>query len=133
MRQAMKKEAIKRMQNLGISPIMILEWEEKERIFIASDYPEDLVSADVPVIKAQIQKIEEQGDLVYYGIFSVTDFGILLNLCYVSEADEFWEEANRDIKNSCLFVYVANLTYPELSEYGTIGVTQEEGQLKRKV
>ncbi|MBC1922976.1 hypothetical protein [Listeria grayi] len=133
MRQAMKKEATKRMEELHISPIMILEWEEKERVFIASDYPEDIVSADIPVIEAQIQKIEEQGDLVYYGIFSITDFGVLLNLCYVSEADELWEEANRDIKNNCLFVYVANLTYPELSEYGTISVIQEAGQLKRTV
>lgn len=133
MRQAMKQEATKRMKELQINPIMISEWEEKERVFIASDYPEDLVSADIPVIAAQIQKIEEQGDLVYYGIFSITDFGVLVNLCYVSEADELWEEANRDIKDNCLFVYVANLTYPELSEYGTIGVTQEAGQLKRKV
>lgn len=133
MRQAMKQEATKRMKELQINPIMISEWEEKERVFIASDYPEDLVSADIPVIAAQIQKIEAQGDLVYYGIFSITDFGVLVNLCYVSEADEFWEEANRDIKDNCLFVYVANLTYPELSEYGTIGVTQEAGQLKRKV
>lgn len=68
-----------------------------------------------------IEKIEKEKSIeVYLVSTSRTEFGELVNLIYVSDYPEEWEDDRRDIEEYMPYAYVVNLTVPHFSEFGRI-------------
>lgn len=74
---------------------------------------------------------ENTGALVYHVIPNKTDFGELLTLLYVSKHEDEWDADKADLKENVAIAYVMNLTVPEFSEYGSVGLERFMGGLKR--
>lgn len=80
-----------------------------------------------------IKKFEEkhEGCKVYFVMHNYTEFGELLNLMYVSNYEEEWEQDRQDLLNGITFAYVYNLDDEWCSEFGTIGIRGLIGGLVR--
>lgn len=117
-----KKEAVKRMRMWKIYPETVRQFEK-----------DDLVSESAPPVgacfwlneeqKARVKDFEEKFNaLVYHVIHSFTNIGELENLLFVSDYPEEWDMDHDGIKNGEQISYVFNLSDPDCSEMGTIGV-----------
>lgn len=71
--------------------------------------------------------------IVYAAIYNeFKEIGNHLTLLYVSyENQDEWEVEKEDLKAMEPIAYVMNLTYPELSEYGTVVLRSHDGVLER--
>ena len=86
-----------------------------------------------------VKAAEDEFDIViYHVIYTRTAVGELLSCLYVAEVEEDWvidqEDLQRKSDNDLLwpFSYVINLTYPECSEFGRIGIKEAAGGLVRE-
>lgn len=71
--------------------------------------------------------------IVYAVIYNeFKEIGKHLTLLYVSYGNQDeWEAEKKDLKDMKPIAYVVNLTYPELSEYGTVVLRSHDGVLER--
>ena len=71
--------------------------------------------------------------IIYAVIYNeFKEIGNHLTLLYVSyENRDEWEAEKKDLKDMKPIAYVVNLTYPELSEYGTVVLRSHDGVLER--
>lgn len=71
--------------------------------------------------------------IVYATIYNeFEEIGNHLTLLYVSyKNQDEWEAEKEDLKAMKPIAYVMNLTYPELSEYGTVVLRTHDGVLER--
>ena len=71
--------------------------------------------------------------IVYAAIYNeYEEIGNHLTLLYVSYANQDeWEAEREDLKAMEPIAYVMNLTYPELSEFGTVVLRSHDGVLER--
>ena len=127
----MKKEAIRRMKMLGLND-KIIEKFEKDNIITCSYQQTDFE----PYVK-EFQD-SHPSDLVYHVIESPTSFGRILNILFVSKYREDWhfELQMENMKGTNLtvyypMVYARNITDDMLSDLGTIGVLNINGNLVR--
>lgn len=82
----------------------------------------DTISYDKNYEKAVKDFEEKHPDcIVYHAIESITAYGKLLSLLYVSSDKEEWE-GERLESNKCIMSYVINLDNPDLSEFGYIAI-----------
>ena len=82
----------------------------------------------------QVAEFQEQYGKVYHVIHSnFGEIGILDAYLYfpVPLDDEECKRDREDIEEGCPFAYVRNLTWPEFSEFGSIGVKYMYGTLVR--
>lgn len=127
----MKKEAIRRMKMLGLND-KIIEKFEKDNIITCSYQQTNFE----PYVK-EFQD-NHPSDLVYHVIESPTSFGRILNILFVSKYREDWdfELQMENMKGTNLkvyypMVYARNITDDMLSDMGTIGVLNINGNLVR--
>ena len=59
------------------------------------------------------------------------DLGLLCTLLTVSSDESEWEMEQEDLKAMKPIAYVANLTYPEFSEWGTVVLKTHDGVVER--
>lgn len=121
-KEAKKSEAIARMKALGVFPETIRQFEK-----------EDLVSKSEPPFGAfywveddELEELrtweEEHNALVYLVVRSYTTFGTMDSYLFVSDYEEEWEYDRNDLPCGIVFAYTLNRTYPDFSEFGSIGV-----------
>lgn len=132
LKERQKAEAISRMKKLNIHEQTIKEFEESGVVnksegigylFWLSDNEKEIV--------AEFEK--EYGAMVFHVIHSLTNFGELYNLLFVSKHEEEWASDNADLDDSMYVIaQVVNATYPEFSEMGGIIVEPSIGGLVRK-
>ena len=128
-------EAINRMKKLKIYEPVIEEF----RTHLKREYSEPTqlggilywVDNELEWAKIVEDFENEYHALVYHVIHSYTSFGELLNLLFVSNYEEEWDRDNSDIDDGYVFSYVANLSEPLFSEFGTIAVKNVSGGLIR--
>lgn len=117
-----KKEAVARMKKLGIFPETIRQF--------AND---GLVSQSLPPVGAcfwiegeQLERVREfekkYNALVYHVIHSFTNIGEMENYLFVSDYEEEWAYDREGLAQGSQLCYVLNLTYPDCSEFGSIGI-----------
>lgn len=129
-REAMKAEAIKRMKMLKLHENAIKEFEEESKLNL-SEFGGILYWLNEEQ-KEFVSKVEEDKNiLVYHIIHSHTEFGELLSMLYVTSDQEEWEFDREYLKEGYPIAYVANLSAPECSEFGSIGVQPCIGGLRR--
>ena len=129
-REKQKNEAIKRMKTLELYENVIKEFQEENKLNL---------SESIGVLywlkeeeKKLVKEFEnENGGLVYHLIRSLTDFGELYSIFYVSKYEEEWDMDLEDLKNNIAFVYVKNLNDELSSEFGSIGFKKSIGGLVR--
>jgi predicted transcriptional regulator len=82
-----------------------------------------------------IQKIEENyGVTVYAAIASgleALEIGEMLTLLTISGNKAEWQREREDLEARMPIAYVQNLTYPELSEWGTVVLKTHDGIVER--
>lgn len=124
-----KVEAIKRLEALNVLPNVIKDFKEgvineSERcgiLYWLNDQEKEMV-----------KKFEEEHEgIVYHVIHQQTNIGELYNLLYVNVEDEEWEMDADDLREGRVLAYVINKTYPDNSEFGSIGVKGATGGVVR--
>lgn len=128
-KQHYKKEAIKRMKELGIIDDTIQQFEQGDLVSYSlrgGNYWLD------SAFKQLVTEFEEKHDyLVYYAILSYTSMGRMLSLLYISNREEEWSGDWKELKQGFQMSYVFNLDIPEYSEFGLIGFRPLFGELVR--
>ena len=126
-----KQEAIKRMEVLDIFGETIRQFEKECLI----SYSEPPMGTNYWINDEQekvVREFEKEYDaLVYFGVRSYTNFGIMDAFLYVSDYEEEWEMDNGELKDGYVYAYVYNHDIPEYSEIGLIRVQPRFGGLVR--
>ena len=79
-----------------------------------------------------VKDFEEEHDaVVYHVIHNITQFGELYSLLYVSKDKEEWYQDRQDIQDGTPYAYVVNVSAPDCSEFGCIGIKPSIGGLIR--
>lgn len=91
------------------------------------------VETEPKVIVPKIKAFEETYKVeAYAAIYS--DFGEIgkhLTLLFVSNYKDEWEDDKKWLEKMQPFAYVCNLTYPEYSEFGTVVLKCQDGEVER--
>lgn len=133
-----KKEALKRMKNLGLMKDVIDAFKNDNVIHyserINKQFPAVLYwVTNEPRYVDAIKKFEEKYDaLVYHCILTHTaDWGDLFDMLYVSKHKEEWDMDNEGIKDGYVFVNSVNISEGMFSELSSIKVRPVMGGLER--
>lgn len=130
-KEQMKQEALDRMKLLKLHPNVIKEFKEEDKLNYSMGIHGILYWA-TDEIGEVVQKFENQtGYLVYHVIHNNTEIGRMLTLLYVSTEMEEWNADKQDLREGCPLAYVENLTYPDCSEFGSVGVKSLNGGVVR--
>lgn len=83
-------------------------------------------------LKELVSKFEEKNDaVVYLATTEKAEFGLLIDLFYVTKYEEEWPMDIENLKNNRQLVYTYNLTNPYFSERGTIRFSVKFGGVLR--
>ena len=127
-REIMKKEAVKRMEKLGILTEVIKEFCEGT-IYVSNQGFLIPLNDDQ---KEMVKEFEEENEgLVYLVCHEDTSIGELYDFLYVSKHQEEWEADMEDLDDYRAFVYVVNKSMPDCSEFGSIGILPVLGSIIR--
>lgn len=130
LRERQKAEAIERMKKLSIMEQPIKEFEEEGKLNLSGN------GGILYLLNDEQQKMvedfeKEHNGLVYHVIHQFTNIGELYNLLYVSEYVEEWKMDMDDLGEGQTLAYVVNVSMPDCSEFGTIGIQPSAGGLVR--
>ena len=128
-REAMKKEAVARMKNLGMFPQVVKEFEE-DGVLEQSENGGYLYWLDDDAKEMGSRFERETGCLVYHVILSYTSIGKMYSLLYVCSEEEEWEMDREDLKEGIAIAHVINTTM-DIEESGCIGIKPRIGGLVR--
>ena len=128
-REEMRAEAVERMKLFNLHPNVVAEFQQG-KLNCSETYGALFWLDDAK--KAVVETVETKtGGIVYHTILSNTSFGVMLSCLYVSKHMEEWERDRADMKDGLVFAYVENMSYPDLSELGSIMVKPLAGGLVR--
>lgn len=131
-REQMKQEALARMKLLNLHPNVVNEFQNENKL----NYSEGtlgILYCATDEMKQVAEGFEKKtGYKVYHLIDNNSEeIGHMLTLLYVSTDMEEWTYDRRDIQDGCPLAYVANMTYPDCSEFGSVGVRPANGGVVR--
>lgn len=130
-KEQMKQEALARMKLLKLHPNVIKKFKEEDKLNYSMGMHGMLYWATGEIGEV-VQKFENQtGYLVYHVIHNNTEIGRMLTLLYVSTEMEEWNTDKQDLQEGCPLAYVENMTYPDCSEFGSVGVRPANGGVVR--
>lgn len=82
--------------------------------------------------KQYIAEFEKAHDaVVYHMIHNITEFGELYTMLFVSKYKSEWTSDRYDLEDGYALAYVKNITAPECSEFGSVGIRPSIGGLVR--
>lgn len=129
-KEQMKQEALARMKLLKLYSVLLEDFEDRK-----ISYSEGEIGRLYRVkrkVEEVVQKFENRtGYLVYHVINNDTSIGHMLTLLYVSTEMDEWAADKQDLQEGCPLAYVENLTYPDCSEFGSVGVKPFNGGVVR--
>lgn len=123
MRTLQKKEASKRMEKIGFPEWMIGEFRNRGIVAVTETdgSVRPMSMKEISLIRA----FENEHDAIaYHVVKSKTNLGIMYSILYVSTEMEEWEYDMEDLEAGQALAYVVNVTYPDCSEFGSIGIEQ---------
>ena len=117
-----KKEAMLRMNLLNLPDTVKSAFEAEKKIYVSDAGALKLATQHQ---MEEIQAFErEYESTVYHAIRSMTSFGEMLSLLFVSDYDEEWEMDRECLSEKFPFVQVINEDNPCCSEMGDIQIDQ---------
>ncbi|MCM1234693.1 MAG: hypothetical protein NC489_31710 [Ruminococcus flavefaciens] len=131
-RNEKKKEAIRRMESIGVFQPAIDLFRKKDTVCVSVPPIGSFVRADWEDME-RIREIEDKYDaLVYMVVRDFSNIGKTDSYLVVSDYKEEWDMDREDLgcERTCAYVY--NYDYPEFSEFGSIGfeLTAAEGLVR---
>lgn len=131
-REQMKQEALARMKLLNLHPNVVNEFRNENKL----NYSEGTLGIlywATDEMKQIVESFEKKtGYTVYHLIDNNSEeIGHMLTLLYVSTEMEEWTYDRRDIQDGCPLAYVENMTYPDCSEFGSVGARPANGGVVR--
>lgn len=131
-REQMKQEALARMKLLNLHPNVVNEFQNEDKL----NYSEGTLGILYWATDEMKQIVEDFEKKTGYKVYHLIDnnseeIGHMLTLLYVSTDMEEWTYDRRDIQDGCPLAYVENLTYPDCSEFGSVGVRPANGGVVR--
>ena len=94
----------------------------------------NLDNSMIPELSNDIRNFECKNDCIVYAIIynEFEEIGKHLTFLYVSnKGQDEWQAEKEALKAMNPIAYVMNLTYPELSEFGTVVLRSHDGVLER--
>lgn len=126
----LKKEAIKRMEMLKLHPNTIKDFIEEDKLNLTERNGALFWLNDEQ--KEKVKRFEQKHNaLVYHVIHSITEFGDLLDLLYVTEPEEEWKMQHQDIEENTPYSYCIVNDFDSTSEFGRIGIRSYIGGVIR--
>ena len=131
-KEQMKQEALARMKLLNLHPNVVNEFQNENKL----NYSEGALGIlywATDEMKQIVESFEKKtGYTVYHLIDNNSEeIGHMLTLLYISTEMEEWTYDRRDIQDGCPLAYVENMTYPDCSEFGSVGVRPANGGVVR--
>ena len=137
-REEQRTEALRRLKNWETDELLTQAFEHNElaiseRFAFAPGVIFIMASIlDKKDILTQIRAVEEEyGILVYTVIKTNTEFGELYDCLYVSSNKEDWELDEELREDNVAMSYCINISIPDFSEFGSIGVGVKPSGLYR--
>lgn len=126
------REAVKRLERLGIDAKIIKEFAKGEAIPICFHGVDNVYFLERKPTDRVTQFEARHDALVYFVISTKTSFGDLESYLFVSDYEEEWEIDNDDLLDGYAMTWTENLTHPQCSEFGSIGFNKtKHGGLER--
>ena len=123
-KEEQKTEAIRRMEKIGIYKPTIQQFDKEDKIsrseppFGAFYWIED---EDMKIVR----KFEKEYDaVVFLGIRTYTEDGVMDNYLFISNHPEEWEDDRQELDEGEAVAYIYNRDAPYYSEMGWIGFTR---------
>lgn len=137
LKEQQKTEALARMKMLKIMGNVCNAFRISNRVFYSERQNQIFdgilywLDNEDEYVKIKNDFEKETGALVYHAQLTHTEFGDLLAFLYVSKRKSDWDIDKDMLKNGETIAYVYNLTDPNLSESGLIGVAPRNGGITR--
>ncbi|WP_088840956.1 hypothetical protein [Listeria sp. ILCC797] len=130
--QDMKKEALRRMEKIGLHTPLCANDAGEDMLFYSDGYSIQPIEKNEE-IKRKVQAFQEENPdkQIYFILLTESNLGTLLNYLFVTDNEEEWTYDESDLNEGYAFCYVENLTFPDCSEYGTIGIQKIDSGIKR--
>lgn len=129
-KEQMKQEALARMKLLKLYSVLLEDFEDGKISYSEGEFGR--LYRVKRKVEEVIQKFENRtGYLVYHVINNDTSIGHMLTLLYVSTEMDEWAADKQDLQEGCPLAYVENMTYPDCSEFGSVGVRPANGGVVR--
>jgi hypothetical protein len=129
MRAEMKDEALKRMRLLQMQDTTMKEFMVHNIVKVSDN------GILFPMNEEQSQMVKDWEDktgyVVYHVIHSLSKFGELYELLFVSNIADEWQDEKLYMKQGIVFAYVVNVDCPDCSEIGSIAVQPHRNGLIR--
>ena len=132
-REVKLTEAVKRMEYLELHPDAVTAFKNEGTVPLTLGSEEELFGIRRNSVDRLKTFEEKYHALVYYVIFTPTTLGDMESYLFVSDYEEEWESDLDDIHEGYAVAWVNNLTYPELSEFGTISFVKAKTGVLRRV
>ena len=131
-KEQMKQEALARMKLLNLHPNVVNEFQNEDKL----NYSEGTLGILYWATDEMKQVAEGFEKKTGYKVYHLIDnnseeIGHMLTLLYVSTEMEEWTYDRRNIQDGCPLAYVVNMTYPDCSEFGSVGVRPANGGVVR--
>lgn len=124
-REESLSEAVQRMEKLGFQPDDIAEFRKNGEIRYVMEDGHCLPLSELD--RSQIQKLKNQGFVVYAAIRNNTIFGRMTAYIVVAKYGEDWLLERENLNRNNLMAYVYNHDIPFCSEWGTINIKRLSG------
>lgn len=131
-KEEMKQEALFRMKLLNLHPNAVNEFQNEGKL----NYSEGTLGILYWATDEMKEIVEDFEKRTGYTVYHLIDnnneeIGHMLTLLYISTDMEEWSYDRRDIHEGCPLAYVENMTYPDCSEFGSVGVRPTNGGVVR--
>ena len=124
MNEKQKKEALVRMEMLGLSDVQKQAFEKDGTVYVFNS-PAGIPAKMDDEMRTMIKEFEERFNCMVYAVIATTTiFSTADSFLYVSDTEEEWEGDREDLSNRTPFAYVRNHLSDLLSEFGSIVVDQ---------
>lgn len=137
LKQQQKTEALDRMKTLRIMGSVCNDFRISDRVYYSErqnaifDGILYWLDNKPEYIKIKNDFEKEYGALVFHAQLSHTTLGDMLTLLYVSKTKSEWRDDRKLLANGEAYAYVYNLSDPNLSEIGIVGVAPKNGGVTR--
>ena len=126
-------EAEYRMSLLGLNEGCISAFHELHQIPVFDACKPHALS-EYPTFQTMVNHLQENGEiqrLVFAIIVHQGENGCLISYLYVNSVEAEWQLQRTDAANGIAMTYTVNERHPELSEFGAICISVENGIAKR--
>lgn len=128
MKNSHKKEAVLRMNRLGLSKAVIDDFATNGTVYVSTE--EECQPADENIADIIREFERKTGYTAYHGILSDIDWLDMVAILYVTKYTEDYDISRNDIEHQYVCAWVYNFI-EDFAEMGYIGIEPKDGHVIR--